>query len=42
MRPSQIVEYCDFYEDADNASGETKDPRYDAYDREDHSNGSGP
>ena len=42
MRSREIIEYCDVYEDTDNASRETKDPRYDADDVEDHGDGSGP
>jgi hypothetical protein len=42
MRPGQIVEYSDVDEDTDNASRETKDPRYDTDDGEDHGDGSGP
>ena len=42
MRSSEIVEYHDFDEDADQASRETKDPRYDADDGEDHGDGARP
>ena len=42
MRPREIVEHCDVDEDADQASRETKDPRYDANDGEDHGDGSSP
>jgi hypothetical protein len=42
MRSREIVEYYDVDEDADQASRETKDPRYDADDGEDHGDGSGP
>ena len=42
MRSREIVEDNDVDEDADQASRETKDPRYDADDGEDHGDGSGP
>jgi len=42
MRSREIVEYYDVDEDADQASRETKKPRYDADDGEDHGDGSGP
>ena len=42
MRSREIVEYYDVDEDADQASRETKNPRYDADDGEDHGDGSGP
>ena len=42
MRSREIVEYSDANEDANQASRETEDPRYDADDVEDHGDGSGP
>jgi len=42
MRSREIVEHYDVDEDADQASRETKDPRYDADNGEDHSDGSSP
>ena len=39
---SEVVEYYDVDEDADQASRETKDPCYDADDGEDHGDGSSP
>jgi hypothetical protein len=42
MRSREIVEHYDADEDADQASRETKDPRYDADNLEDHSDGSSP
>lgn len=41
IRSREIVEYFDANENTDKASKETKDPRYDADDVEDHGDGSG-
>ncbi len=42
MRSREIVEYSDADEDANQVSRETKDPRNDADDVEDHGDGSSP
>ena len=39
---SEVVEYYDVDDDADEASRETKDPCYDAENSEDHGDGSSP